>query len=146
MEERDEVIHQELQLIFSKYNMGEFDRTVDELQGLRYSANDFEQVEQEVTKRVLSETTIKEKDKDFEEVVQITIYSYYLMLHFTDMYLSNGDFMGLSDKTFEAIWKRIDIHDKSTIIEMALILEDTMVIVYGTYLLLSQVEREYGGR
>lgn len=135
------VIQKELELVFDEFNLGEYDRTEDEMQGLRYSANDLEKVITNVTDEIVKDTDIEEDSEELSDVVKTSVYAYYLMLHFTDVYLTTGDFMGLSNYTFESVWKKIHIKDKSKVIEMVLMLEDTMVIVHGMYLLIAQIER-----
>ena len=135
------VIQKELELVFDEFNLGEYDRTKDEMQGLRYSANDLEKVITNVTDEIVKDTDIEEDTEELSDVVKTSVYAYYLMLHFTDVYLTTGDFMGLSNYTFESVWKKIHIKDKSKVIEMVLMLEDTMVIVHGMYLLIAQIER-----
>ena len=135
------VIQKELELVFDEFNLGEYDRTKDEMKGLRYSANDLEKVITNVTDEIVKDTDIEEDSEELSDVVKTSVYAYYLMLHFTDVYLITGDFMGLSNYTFESVWKKIHIKDKSKVIEMVLMLEDTMVIVHGMYLLIAQIER-----
>lgn len=143
--DRIKLINKEIRLVFDTFGIGEFERPEGELRYLRMNADDIAEVESSVVKSIVAETSIKEEDTEFEDVVKLAIYSYYLMLHFTDMYLKSGDFPGLTGHDFKDVWERIPVWDKSTVVEMAIILEDTLTIVHGMYLLLAQVERGMEG-
>lgn len=139
--ERAKVIDKEIRLVFDKFQIGNFDKTEKELWGLRYSAGDLEEVERSVMDKILSNTDIEEDEEALASTVESVVYTYYLMLNFTDMYLTSGDFSGLAGKPFKDIWGKISLEDKVSVVELAVIVEDTLSIVHGMYLLLSQLER-----
>lgn len=139
---REDIISQEIRLVFDTFNIGELGNTEEELYDLRHEANDLETVEVESVKRILGNTDLSEEDTEFDEVVQEVIYSYYLVLHFVDFYIQAGDFPRLTDKGFGTAWRNISVLDKVTLIEMYVLLGDSMTIAYGVYIYLTQLENE----
>lgn len=138
-----EVVQRELDLVFNEFNIQNTGRSRESYEGLRYTANDLSQVERLVTKDLLSNMDLKEEGQLFEDSVKVIIYKYYLLMHTVEEYLATGEFMGISWLTFEGVWSKIDLYDKVEIIEMDIITEDALAMVYGTYIVLAQLEREY---
>ena len=144
-EDRLKVLEYELDLIFNSYGIGGTKRTREEFLDFRLKANDLEDVESKVAEIILNGTDIKEEDEEFQTIVELTIYNYYLMLHCVAEYLEIGEFTRLTDKSFEYVWGKISQHDKAEIIGMVLFTEDDRIIVSGMYLLLAQIERKERG-
>ena len=143
---REEVIERELRVIFGEYDIGELGRSRDEFLELRLASDDFEEVEDKVIDNILKNTSITEEAKEFPDIVKTVIYGYYLGLHFTEYYLSSGDFEELSGEPFKEVWAKLDTEDIVTIIGMYMFLGDTGTLMYGIYVLLAQVARNGNGK
>lgn len=144
-EERAKVLDYELDLVYNSYGFEESDRTREELLDLRLKANDLEDVEVKVVENILEGTDIKEEDEEFQTIVELVIYIYYLMIHCVAEYIEIEEFEGLTGNTFEEVWGKIGQHDKAEIIGMVLFTEDDRIIVSSIHLLLAQVERKERG-
>lgn len=135
----EDIILTEIRVVFDRYQIGKFDRTEEELIQLRTSIDDFEELQVTVTERILENTDIKVKSKEFDDLVQDIMYVTYLAMHFTGVYVDSGDFEELKGMTFKEVWSELPVQHKADVLEMSVVLEDTLAVVHGMYLLMAQL-------
>lgn len=138
-EKREEIIEKELDTIYKGFNLGLIKISREKLKGLRYLADDFEEVANGVSKKILESTDLTEEDSGYYDILQFTIYAYYNLLNITYVTLEEEDFGDLGEESFKRMWGNIKVKDKIYLIDTYLGTEDMMILVYGMHLLISQV-------
>lgn len=137
---RETIINNELDIVYSEFNLGSLGIPRKEIKELRNKAEDFEEIMSMVSDRVLAETDMEEDENAFIDTLQTALYALYNMIYITEVYLTGGDFKELEGLEFEQVWSKLSVKDKEFIIASYLRLGDMLVVYYGVYILMNQVE------